>query len=269
MTETRTIRRRVTRIIFINRLQHMDNDTRQTPNAINRDAVLLYILSLIMRVIGAHIHVRMQVSTESKARLATDDEINEARWSRLRKLGKKARRDANQRSLSRCCLPAAAKWPLHACVVYRSSRATYCRLQAPKHTANQRGEPLSTLHRTICSVFFCKLSFDVGHSRPLPLYSREQSYPIVKERGNASRTSDDKVGGGSSPPRILGASHKQAKPDEMISIYEPCGTTNHPTGVLPAADDEGQHKRGDPLRHRAAHGGELPGALRQGILRRH
>ncbi|CAN0055989.1 unnamed protein product, partial [Ectocarpus sp. 13 AM-2016] len=32
------------------------------------------------------------VSTESKARLATDDEINDARWYRLRKLGKKARR---------------------------------------------------------------------------------------------------------------------------------------------------------------------------------
>ncbi len=34
----------------------------------------------------------MQVSTDSKARLATDDEINDARWSRLRKLGKKVRR---------------------------------------------------------------------------------------------------------------------------------------------------------------------------------
>lgn len=34
---------------------------------------------------------KKQVSTESKARLATDDEINDARWSRLRKLGKKAR----------------------------------------------------------------------------------------------------------------------------------------------------------------------------------
>ncbi|CAN0221732.1 unnamed protein product [Scytosiphon promiscuus] len=38
---------------------------------------------------GSFTSSALAVSTESKARVATDDEINEARWSRLRKLGKK------------------------------------------------------------------------------------------------------------------------------------------------------------------------------------
>ncbi|CAN0275213.1 unnamed protein product [Pylaiella littoralis] len=38
---------------------------------------------------GSFTSSALTVSTENKARLATDDEINEARWSRLRKLGKK------------------------------------------------------------------------------------------------------------------------------------------------------------------------------------
>lgn len=57
------------------------------PPAINRDVVYAQNLLNMYK----HALVCMKVSTENKARLATDDEINEARWSRLRKLGKKAR----------------------------------------------------------------------------------------------------------------------------------------------------------------------------------
>lgn len=51
-----------------------------------------------------------QVSTESKARLATDDEINEARWYRLRKLGKKARRKEQQLVRQRCSSRLSNNW---------------------------------------------------------------------------------------------------------------------------------------------------------------
>ncbi|CAM9888576.1 unnamed protein product [Ectocarpus fasciculatus] len=48
---------------------------------------------------GSFTSSALAVSTESKARLATDDEINDARWYRLRKLGKKARRQRAETTL--------------------------------------------------------------------------------------------------------------------------------------------------------------------------
>lgn len=35
--------------------------------------------------------IHNKVSTENKARVATEEEINDARWKRLRRLGKKVR----------------------------------------------------------------------------------------------------------------------------------------------------------------------------------
>lgn len=49
--------------------------------------------------------VRAQVSTENKARLATSEEIDQARWARLRKLGKKVTDES--------CVDAAFVWRLY------------------------------------------------------------------------------------------------------------------------------------------------------------
>lgn len=41
------------------------------------------------------VFVETQVNTVNKTRLATEEEINEARWSRLRRLGKKVKLSAD------------------------------------------------------------------------------------------------------------------------------------------------------------------------------